>query len=481
MYRTFLMQLIVYVVYSFLNFQEMEDKSLPINKVRTENLQKDYNDDSTESTVATVESKERKTATDEITSVFLNDVHCVEKGKKLQDINEVAPNSTLLNKIIDNQERINASNQSLTFKSGDASSFKPGEIFMVTSYKELKKLLENYYVSTSSVFVTVQKTKEFGCEGSAIDFSTKRISWQDTQKPHFCRNGFDIPFDGVPRINVGNFYLNCQYGSDMCMTAKSRRREKRRSKLEKEIENGKDVVIKMRKPTPSKKCGCPAKISVKQIARFPEYKVSKNTNRRLRESSDRLKKALLTHKESVCIESFYIGKLPDACEHKFHEKLQGGKFFKESIHPDIVAHIEELFMQNYSNDKIKASCLDFVLNKLFYKQKPSDETRRKYNPTGKDITNIIARMRRLCHCSEEQKKRISDFIEQAKVEDEYLNACFNVKYQDSQEVDAESSEDEFFEPDSNGKKIRERKNPRNPKVKNKHFYSAVKHKNNSVC
>lgn len=163
------MQLIFYVVYSFLNFQEMErdqDKSFPIK--RTENSQTGYNHDSTESTVGTVESKERKTAADRITGIFLKDVQCVEKGKQLQDINEVALKSTLLNKITDDQESINASNQSLTFKSGDASSFKPGEIFMVTSYEELKKLLENYYVSTSSVFITVQKTKEFGCEGMTL-------------------------------------------------------------------------------------------------------------------------------------------------------------------------------------------------------------------------------------------------------------------------------------------------------------------------
>ncbi|XP_057307938.1 uncharacterized protein LOC130645843 isoform X2 [Hydractinia symbiolongicarpus] len=341
-----------------------------------------------------------------------------------------------------------------------------GEYFTARTYEEFQTLLENYFERTGTRFTVCKRSKYFGRSSTECDFSNHKVTWHEKENPLNPIVSFDMPYNGIPRINVGDFYLQCQFGSDFGASKKLKR--EKQEKLRDQIGEGKDIKRRSLK-IPTKKCGCPAKMSVKQVGTFPEYKIPINSEFRRRTAAVKLRKQLILDPSSVHCEMYILGRFPDMSEHKNHGVFEGHEHDKEMIDKDIVLKIQQLHMQNLTISAIIKSCEDFVLNQIFYKQKPPERKRRKYFPKSKDIRNIVTRMRILCHCSEEQEKRISDFIEQAKGENEYLNACFDVKYQDSQEVDAESSDDEFFEPDSNGKKNKRKKKPKKPESKKQTF------------
>merc|ERR1712226_158932 len=104
---------------------------------------------------------------------------------------------------------------------------------------------------------------------------------------------------------------------------------KRKEMREKgELDNIKSRNLK----TPSKKCGCPATIVVRQIIKFPEFKIEKDTEWRRRDGAGKLKARIRSDRENLVTEVVIIGRLPNASEHKYHEILEGHQYTKEVIH-----------------------------------------------------------------------------------------------------------------------------------------------------
>ncbi|XP_022111030.1 uncharacterized protein LOC110990366 isoform X3 [Acanthaster planci] len=95
-------------------------------------------------------------------------------------------------------------------------------------------------------------------------------------------SGLGIPYDGIPFINVGKKVMDCQYGMDRCVAAK-------RKYMERQLKD----FSRQRRPLAqerTKKIKCRAQIRMKEILKYPEYKVPLNS--RSRKERVRLSKEL---------------------------------------------------------------------------------------------------------------------------------------------------------------------------------------------
>ena len=86
----------------------------------------------------------------------------------------------------------------------------------------------------------------------------------------------DIPFDGVPYIQLGYQEYQCHQGKDLNV----RMKEKKRALKNQAMTVDHNYGSKTRKLTqPSKKMDCPVKFVSKKLLCFPTFKVPKDTKR----------------------------------------------------------------------------------------------------------------------------------------------------------------------------------------------------------
>ena len=82
-------------------------------------------------------------------------------------------------------------------------------------------------------------------------------------------DGISFPFEGIPFICVGAANYQCHQGNDVDKNTKIRRQQERDEK-----ENHDHTFRKGRKHfQPSKKLGCPSKVIISRVMKFPGYKV----------------------------------------------------------------------------------------------------------------------------------------------------------------------------------------------------------------
>ncbi|KAL9954894.1 hypothetical protein ACROYT_G042479 [Oculina patagonica] len=139
--------------------------------------------------------------------------------------------------------------------------------------------IREFETKTTSKFTSYRTDKGFG----AIDYTKRshRICWED--QPHVKRP--KISFTGVPFIYLGCKIYDCQHGMDRKAAAKQKRQQA--------AETGNVTSKKCPKAIQRiPKLNCTARIKLREILMFPDFKIDKNTMSRRRLSSARLRAAL---------------------------------------------------------------------------------------------------------------------------------------------------------------------------------------------
>ncbi|XP_053645091.1 uncharacterized protein [Cherax quadricarinatus] len=121
-------------------------------------------------------------------------------------------------------------------------------------------------------------------------------------------------YDGIPYILLGSKLLECQYGIDRNVYQKQKHYAKRNVEL---------LKIKYRRLPVSKKVNCPAKIVMKDVVKFPMFKVDKHTVNARRIKSLLLRLALKENRTEG-ERRIYI-QLPEDSDHCNHHKNPNSK------------------------------------------------------------------------------------------------------------------------------------------------------------
>ncbi|XP_065649898.1 uncharacterized protein LOC101235563 isoform X3 [Hydra vulgaris] len=260
------------------------------------------------------------------------------------------------------------------------SSSNKGNYFCVSTEKEVEDIIRIHTQDTYSHFVVAKKTKAYGSTVSSIDITSKfRIHWQSRDLTSTEECAVQIPFQGVPFIYIGEKAYMCHLG-----------RNKTRLK---DVPHINENMPKKHRSRMTKKLGCSAKIFVKQIAKFPQFKISHNSEYLRTQSSQKLRNALQTSEGKLDHIIEYIGTLPDIFEHTNHE-IGENTVVKEPIDPLIKEKIMELtwIYGEQSLLSIKNDLEDYVKN-LFQDSNPPLKNRRRYYPNDKDVANYFYKFR----------------------------------------------------------------------------------------
>lgn len=189
----------------------------------------------------------------------------------------------------------------------------------VPTLDEARKVIEAHEILTGTKYVLWRGLSGFG--NSSPKSKGRRILWQEMRKSSDpMRHG--IERDGVPFMVCGEIIYDCVHGNDTHKSWKSLYAKRIKEQEEK------GTPIKTRKRLSiSKKVGCPARIYLKEVIRFPDHKPPKFTEFHKKETSKRLRNDIDSGKDVRFERRIYIS-LPTVDEHQFH--LIGGNMAEVS-------------------------------------------------------------------------------------------------------------------------------------------------------
>ncbi|XP_063952577.1 uncharacterized protein LOC129257734 [Lytechinus pictus] len=199
--------------------------------------------------------------------------------------------------------------------------------------------------------------------------------------------------DGSPFVVLGKYTLDCMFGRDKNKAAKERMAEER----DREFEGGHPRPRKKRKRLQqSKKKGCPAKVVMKEVILFPQFK-SSNMSKYVRDRKSRAIREALTNGEQIEAEHRIYIQLPSPASHQ-NTHSQGPLIgVLNPLAKEIRGKIQELVGDGvYQTKEMRRHLKIYVDTHLFPNPvKRPHTSNTAYYPTDTTIRNHIyaARMR----------------------------------------------------------------------------------------
>nr|XP_047127050.1 uncharacterized protein LOC105844598 [Hydra vulgaris] len=239
-----------------------------------------------------------------------------------------------------------------------------------------------YEMQTSSKFSTFKKDKTF----SVKDFELKNHKILFEDKKNKFRPSQQIMFSGVPFIIVGSKHLDCTHGVNHTISRKMRNQaEKLKAK---DTVNSATMYAKSRfLSQDTKKMNCPAKITIRDVVYFPDFKAEANTERRKRTVAEKLKEDWSNKKETFNFDRKIVVNFPLEDEHKGHLV---GKRAGLSLQVDskIISKIYQLVGEGIRNPReMQRSIRVYVKDELFRGLELPPTSSRRYYPKIQDIRN----------------------------------------------------------------------------------------------
>ena len=179
----------------------------------------------------------------------------------------------------------------------------------VSTFEEARKVIEAHEILTGTKYVIWRGLAGFG--NASPQIKGRRILWQEMRKStDQMRHG--IERDNIPFIVCGEIIYDCVHGNDNHKSWKSLYAKRLKEKEEK------GTPIKSRKRiASSKKVGCPARIYLKEVIKFPDHSSPKFTEFHKKGTAKRLRSDVESGKNVNFEKRIYVC-LPSIEEHKYH-------------------------------------------------------------------------------------------------------------------------------------------------------------------
>ncbi|XP_034015457.1 calcium-responsive transcription factor-like isoform X2 [Thalassophryne amazonica] len=263
----------------------------------------------------------------------------------------------------------------------------------VTNKEDVSSILELHRRVTATTF-SIRHSTSLQFNPNQIDREKTKFTFRSI---FFSKSSPRITSDGVPFIFGGLKHLECQFGP-------RREHAKKQDGIliqQRDAPTFTSTGEKMNQ-TQTRKKGCEARISVKQICRFPDYELisKKNLQREQVKLKERLLQDLAQGKQLAVEHRFYL-ELPLNAAHTKHA-LDSLSSMVQPIHPQISQWIDELVSEGVTSAvEVQASLKHYVKMRMVDTVAPS-ELDRGYYPRLGVIRNHIykakvrQRMSKLC-------------------------------------------------------------------------------------
>ncbi|XP_057294334.1 calcium-responsive transcription factor-like [Hydractinia symbiolongicarpus] len=240
----------------------------------------------------------------------------------------------------------------------------------VDSLREAKEIIQQHEIETGTSYSNYFKDVAFGED--KIELKGKCILFEDKKSAIS-----QIMFEGVPFIVVGTKSLDCAHGTDRNASHKKKRKENK-------LQNKNDHSIGASRflAQVSKKMDCPAKIILRDIISFPDYKIDKLTEWKKKNCAKKLKNDWAANKSQVKTNRKIWIKILD-CHADHLQGERGG--ISQQVDSRITTKIHALVGQGVRQVKeMERHIKIYVQNELFCDKMLPSPTNRRFFPTRRD-------------------------------------------------------------------------------------------------
>lgn len=251
----------------------------------------------------------------------------------------------------------------------------------VSSLVQLEKLILEYEFTTSSRFRSLKSTKDFGQNIDLSSIKTLNVRFSDTQSN--CDPA--IPYDGAPFLILGKKILECHQGPN--------RDRKTNEKKFQQCKKNSDHTYKVSQRNyvqPSKKKGCPAKIKIRHVLKFPGYQLAENQNSKYirNQVAAKLKEDLKYKNHDVLSEHRFYVSFPENDEHCNHLKGEASCIL-QPMDRRLSEYIKKIVMEHGVTSTLKMKLLlEVHLKEFIFKDTPlPPKYNKRFWPSLKDIYN----------------------------------------------------------------------------------------------
>ncbi|XP_061182399.1 uncharacterized protein LOC133190730 [Saccostrea echinata] len=285
---------------------------------------------------------------------------------------------------------------------------------VVTSLEDAEKRINDFQVETVTSFTVFRRNKGF--REDINDFGKRRVKWEDVSRGE----GPTIQYNGTPFMILGWDVRECQFGPDRNV------KKKLKYQLEKTLEGKKDHSYLQKGRTlvqNTKKQDCPARIYLKRICIFPEYKINgPDSIWKRKDQSRRHKTALDEKKDQVAWEEEIHIPFPSQAELRNHVTGQLAGFC-QPVDRVIKKKIQCLMDEGVTKvAEMKRHLKSFSKKDL---GKTSTQNRRFY-PLDKDIRNVMDSYKNQTRYSKDDKENLELLLKKYKSTNEKDNFYLDI-------------------------------------------------------
>ncbi|KAG7170877.1 Calcium-responsive transcription factor-like 1, partial [Homarus americanus] len=189
-----------------------------------------------------------------------------------------------------------------------------------------------------------------------------------------------LDFDGIPYIVLGSRTYDCQYGVDRNLNHKRRYKKTR-------MKGGKIIKRHYHRVPGTKKQNCPAQIYIREVVKFPNFRITSNTEYYRRKASSQVQNAMKDG-NAFGERRTYVH-FPSMADHKYHcvEQVQG---LKRPIDSRVKKKIHDLVAEGITDYKVlKTNLQQYIQTELFAGQDLPSRSSRRFFPPKSEIENCI--------------------------------------------------------------------------------------------
>lgn len=215
-----------------------------------------------------------------------------------------------------------------------------------------------------------------------IDYKkgSHRLYWEDPKEG----NRTKIKFTGVPFYIMGFKIFDCQHGKDRNASLKRKKKHQH--------EQDGDFTFKKNRflAQPSEKANCPARLKLREVIAFPDYKIEKDSKHERSKASKRLREDMA--KGNVTSERRIYIEFPTQKDHA-HHLIGDGSGLSQPVDERIIRKIDQLVNVRVKDTLEMRRHLDvFVKNEIMSEDEiqPLPSNRRFY-PKLSDIRSHMYR------------------------------------------------------------------------------------------
>ncbi|XP_071818529.1 quinone oxidoreductase PIG3-like isoform X2 [Apostichopus japonicus] len=187
-----------------------------------------------------------------------------------------------------------------------------GYVYTAESVKEVQN---RWQALTSSKFVCIKTTKGYG-KNDFDDLLKHNLQWELPSLGSAGMGNKGLDYDGMPFVIIATKVLDCQHGVD---------RHLKRKLVTDNIRNQKQFTEGRKRFRSSnkecKKVDCPAQLLVKDVIKFPDFRIGDKTDAKKAAVSRKLRQSLESNKNVVGERRYYL-RLPLPSEHNGHPLME---------------------------------------------------------------------------------------------------------------------------------------------------------------